>query len=330
MAILYATGFEAGNSAFYVAQGWQFTGASAVTTTNPHRSLAGEGGDYELYLNEYVKSPAFDSTARWLHFWLHHRDLDGYWGSWMGLEFQRVGASQLTIDFYTMRVQAKRSTTVLATSNPHRKGDHWVAIELLAQDAAGILNVYFDGDTAPILTFTGDTKASTNTGWDRLLFYDYAMDVDIDDLIITDNVTGRLGERVLAPIVPSSDVAIVLTPTPGPTSYTGIDERPPSTAEYNTATAALQEDIYGMSNLGFVPPTIDGLVVNAYGARDGAITQAELTVVSGVTTSRSAVIALPGSGGYGAALDIWETDPNTGAAWLPAAVSAVNCGIRFS
>lgn len=321
MAIIYSCGFEAGLSTFYTSGGWTFTGSTSILNTTPHRSLAGEGGDWYLHVDDATTTPVFGATARWLHFWLRQNSSSGGFYE-HDILFRRSGATNWTVRF------DRRVETGGAVSDRTISGltSHWVAIELLSLNAAGLCNVYVDGEL--VVSFAGDTQVSGVAGWDQVRFDDYNKDIDIDDIIVTDVVTGRLGERYITVCRPNGDNTIALTPTPGPTSYTGVDEAPTSTTDYNTATILLQEDIYDMSALAYTPASIDFVQVFAYAMADGIFTQGELTVLSGATTSRSAPIALTVT--YKGISAIWETDPNTAAAWLTAGVNAMGNGIRFS
>lgn len=339
MSFLFSCGFEAADREYYVSQGWYIQSTSTIIGTTPHRSLAGEGGDYYLHSDDTIKSPSFSSTARWLHFWWSYKGSGSSSGPLTDIPIviQRQGSDQFTVFIkasgFVQLLRGGSGGTVVATSAlTLTRAPHWFAIELLAQNAAGVCNLYVDGAASAFVTYTGDTQALSVTGWDSFELGKTSKNTDIDDVIVTDNVTGRLDERYITSVWPDSDVAIGLTPTPGPTSYTGVDERPPSTAEYNTATAALQEDIYGTSNLSYTPASIDFVNVHAFAARDGAITLGELICRSGAVTSYSATKALTAGTyyPYSSISNIWDADPNTGVAWLTAGVNAMSCGIRFS
>jgi hypothetical protein len=108
-----------------------------------------------------------------------------------------------------------------------------------------------------------------------------------------------------------------------------IDEVPTSDADYNTAAAINDEEVYGLSNPANAPSSVHTAVFNAEAARSGAITQGEIIVQSGTTQVYGTVKVLPASG-----FELWEAihdvDPNTAAAWTSSGLNGAKAGLRFT
>jgi hypothetical protein len=339
MSVLWECGFEAGAKAYYTASGWAFTGANTdVTTMVPHKSMSLRGGDYSLLIQTSANTPFFaTSNGRWLHYWMSPANLS-YTGVY-NVEFWQNGlitpASQVSVKFLSggiVQITLGVTTTSLATGYFNPYVAHWIAIEALCQNAAGQITVFVDG--VQIVQYLGDTQNHASlTGWNQIR-YTTGGYVTVDDIIITDVVTGRLIEHLGIPLVPNGDNApLELTPSTPGNHYPLVDEIPPVTTDYNEATATLQEDNYDMSDLGFTPDSVAFVALWSYAARDGTITGAKHAITS-LAQYKSAVHILGAAGAYTPMTDIWDQDPDGGGvgvpgAWTGARVDAMLAGIEF-
>lgn len=84
-------------------------------------------------------------------------------------------------------------------------------------------------------------------------------------------------------------------------------------------------DFYNVTDLPTVPASIIGVVTRGFVAKsDAGAKSAQLQLKSGATTVQSTTLVLSTSFVYTSRVD--TTDPNTGSAWTPAAVNAVQVG----
>lgn len=349
--ILLATGFEAGVTGFYLAQGWELSGSASgsgvVATPNRHLTRLGEGGAYAWVKGGAAPSvmcPRVNSaSARWMHCWMMSEQpiVSNVYDS--AIQFQLAGSNQmaLRISRVTGEITIRRGGpdgTVLATSPPgtfNYSTGYWIAVYLHA-DNTGTMRVFVNDKE--VVSYTGDTQALASGGWDRVAWLrpaSGAFDIYLDDVIITDDDGGMvltpLPEAYGQPLVPTEVVSGNLTgvPATGTGRYANVANLPWDPSQYNEAAAPGDEDLYQMG--GYVDMGGDILAVavcaNAY--RQGLITQAELQVVSGGVGSYGAPEALAATPGTTTWCRYFGEDP-AGGAWTPASINALQAGVRFS
>ena len=223
---------------------------------------------------------------------------------------------------------------------------HWIVLELVAvESGTGYCKVWIDD--VNVATFTGDTRNTSTDGWDGVgLGNCYTggsgfinQGTYYDDIIVTDDATGRLGEQIGSPIVPNADTtpndlvamsgAGAGTPTGGD-NYATVDEIPFSDTDWNQASTTGQTDRYDMSSAPAGISAITFVQFSARAARDGDITKGEVTVDSGGTVRYGFPTRLPAAPSYLGIPYILIQDPNTGVAWTVGGINAVKAGLRFT
>lgn len=318
---IYVEGFEAGDITYYENKGWDWNGD--IDSATPHQTLAGEGGSYYLETNDSVTGPALPSSdGRWFHFYIRPIGT-GPFNTGPRFDFQEpgTGSTNASVIFESAGgIEIRRGTsTVVASSTDYINTavGHWIAIEMHA-DNSGQASVWVDG--VEKVTFSGDLQSQSTSGWNRVDITGGNTFVIIDDIIVTTEEEGRLEECYVLPSAPDGDGTTALTPSTGSTNWELVDEIPPSTTDYNEATATA-EDFYTMANLGFTPGRIVCYSLSSYVDRDGTITTGQQGVLSGATTDRKTAVTLGASGTYETIQAIWETDPNTSTA-----IAAVDTG----
>jgi hypothetical protein len=207
---------------------------------------------------------------------------------------------------------------------------------VVAANVGGIINVWVDGVLKA--SYTGDTQEhATLADWDSFGFgFNFApspgisSDGWVDDIIVTDNITGRVAEHYFSTITPDGDSApLTLTPSTGLTHFNLVNEIPANDTTYNGTAVSGNEDLYTMSNP-FASASILTVNVCARATRDGALTNGEISVKSGATTVYSAVTLLPASPSYLGIQHLLDTDPDTGVAWTSGGVNAMEAGFRIT
>jgi hypothetical protein len=336
MAVLLAEGFELASKTALTSRGWTIAAGATIGTTQAHQDLDGRGGDYAINLSPTTNmfTETFSTTARWLHFSAY---MATGGAADFFVSFWRSGAVTYSVvwDSVSGLIELRRgsSTGTLVDTSVSSVGfdtRHWFAIELVADNSAGLVNVYVDGDVVALVDATGDTQSHGSlSGWDQLRIQGNAGDY-IDDIIITDSTTGRIDEAYVVLMAPTADVVgSTLTPSTGSDHYAVVDEIPPSSSEYDEATAASQAGFYTHATLPWAPDSILACKVSSYAARDGTITLAELGIQDGVTSYGTAT-AMGGAGAYVLVERIADLDPDTGAAWTETGVNDAEIGIRFT
>jgi hypothetical protein len=344
MAILYATGWEAGSLAWYTSASpaWVSAGFSSLTSDPPHlhRTATSIGGNYSMRGgNGFYSAPGLVSTsARWLMFWARPDDTRGSTRR-MQVQFGRNGTAQVNVRFFeTGNIIIYRGSTTVSTHVSVYNGliAHWFAIKVVAQDS-GSVEVWVDG--ALVASASGDFKQhATLDDWDQIGWAaglgpepsgGAGMDWVVDDVLITDDT--RLPEYYAPVLTPNGNSSTIqLTPSAG-TNWQNVDEIPVNDADYNRAISAGQEDFYTFSNLTVTPTSIACVNVLARvrtEAVGGAITQAQIGVSgSDATVVYQTAVTLPG-GTFVGLNYVRETQPN-GGTWDATSVNAANFGIKF-
>jgi len=241
-----------------------------------------------------------------------------------------LGNMAVTADGYiTLYVGA---STLVATSAVTVTEDTTNFFEFyykLADSPDGRFVIKLNGVT--IIDFTGDTKPSTETTFDaiRLGYAGVAGRVAngrYDNFILDD--AAYIGLTKVQAIYPTAaGTTDDWTPSAGD-NYACVDERPVSDTDYVSTNTVDHLDSYTTSNLSGTIVSIKAVQVQARIKKDGAATpqNAKLALRSGTTDYLSADNAIGTS--YGAILNIWETDPDTAAAWIEAGVNGIEIGIK--
>lgn len=149
-------------------------------------------------------------------------------------------------------------------------------MHLLIDDVNGIFEAKLDGNTE--CSFTGDTKPTSATEINRFglgVWNVHNAPAYYDDLII--GTGGYPGDWRFSKLTPTSDSSTEFSRSTGSTSYTLIDEVPPSSTDYVYASGTGLRDFYGLSDFTntsasniFVPSGINYWV---YAVKDPANTQ---------------------------------------------------------
>ena len=196
-------------------------------------------------------------------------------------------------------------------------------------DSGGRFVVKVDGVTD--IDFTGDTKPSTNTQFNKVRLgyfqnatgYSYA---HFDNFIMDD--LAWIGDTKIQAIVPTAGGNSTGWAASTGSNFACVDEVPPSDADYVSANANDVSDTYVAGDLTGSIDSIKCIQVQARARTEGAPTPTNLKLVvrSGGTDYLSGDKAVPAA--EKGLSHIWETDPNTAAAWLEAGVNGAEIGIK--
>jgi hypothetical protein len=246
----------------------------------------------------------------------------------------------------TSQIEIRRggaTATLLASAPSPVPNDTgmWVWIYMLAQSTSGDVRVYVNLSSTALVTFSGDTAAVATDLFDQLQLAGNTGQFD-DVVILTDAEKQTMFGIGAGPSIPPQrevyDFAYVpnangstinLTASAG-SNYQTVDERPFSTADYNSGSTAGQKDLFTFAGLGFVPPVIGAVKVVYYGSRDGTITGISNVLKSSTTTTASAAQSPGASSVYGLRENIYTLDPHTTASWSVSGVNAVEFGQQLA
>jgi hypothetical protein len=140
-----------------------------------------------------------------------------------------------------------------------------------------------------------------------------------------------LGERRIDTLRPSADTAQKdWTPDTGTDNYSRVNETPINgDTSYVTAATVGNKDRYALNDLPINPVTVAAVQALVVARKDDAVTRAIAPVIkSGATEAVGDDFGL--ASGYGAALKIFETDPNTSSAWTTSGVNALEAGMTVT
>lgn len=182
---------------------------------------------------------------------------------------------------------------------------------------------------------TLNTRPGANTYANKLQFSSGPTQISIganqqviDDLLWRSDAASVpfVGDTRAYTRMPASDVQAQFSRNTGATNFSAVDEPQQNGAtDYVFSATAGQSDLYGIAALAATPASVVAVTTRGFvqksdaGTRNGAI-----QLKSGSTTVQSTSTALSTSWGW-----LWRTDatdPATGSAWVPVAVSNVNIG----
>lgn len=215
----------------------------------------------------------------------------------------------------------------------------WTYIEtkVVLHDTTGVVQVRLNGNTTPVINFSGDTKnAGTDTKIDRVSFGANTGDGNqhyFDDLYICNDAgsvnNDFLGDVSVQTVFPSGDGASsqwVGSDGNSVSNYLLVDESPdPNTTDYVESNTSGNIDTYAFTDLTGV--TIKGVVHRSYAAKSdsGAQLMRQTVRISGTNYPGS---DLSPSTTYGAFSRLMEASPATSTAWTLAEFNAAEFGVE--
>lgn len=223
--------------------------------------------------------------------------------------------------------------TTLATSTAAIAPGTWNYIEIKATiaDSGGTVEVKLNG--ASVISFTGDTKATTNASATVLQLGGAVTSAPIcyyDDLYICDTSgsvnTTFLGDVRVDTLYPTgAGNSTQFTPSTGANWENVDDSSPDGDSTYNSGDTAGYKDTFAFGDLSISSTTIHGLQTNICARKDDAGARTMTDVVRTASTDYTGGTTHSLADSYLNYRTVRELNPNTSAAW---AVSEVN-GAEF-
>lgn len=247
-----------------------------------------------------------------------------------------------TLGSVTLRLGSESGTVLASVPDGSVTIGSWNYMEIRAiiSDTVGVLDVRLNGSTSSLVSFSGDTKnGGTSTNIDELEIHASGgtQAWSVDDLYIL-NTSGStnntwLGDVRVVTVRPNgngSSSQFVGSDGNSTDNYLLVDETAYSTADYTGSGTVGQKDLYAMSDLPAgttsvfaVQEIFIGLKSDAgYGALKPVIrTNSTNYTGSAYPLSTSPLAFQPA---------IRETNPNTGVAWTPAEIDALEAGAEVA
>jgi hypothetical protein len=226
------------------------------------------------------------------------------------------------------------TTTFALSTNVY----HFIEFKCTISDASGIAVLRVDGDTKLNLSSV-DTKQTSNATVNSIEITpnsNWGSTVDIDDVYICDNQGSTnndfLGDCRVDCLLPNADGSnSQFTPSTGSDHYALVDDASPDDdTTYLSHSTSGQKDTWNFANLtALTSPSIKGVQLNLTAKKDDAGSRLLKPVVkSGSTTSSGSSQGL--STDYLQFAQIYETDPDTSAAWTESGVNSAEFGAEVA
>jgi len=206
---------------------------------------------------------------------------------------------------------------------------HLIEVHFKVDDAPnGRAEVKLDGILD--IDFTGDTKPGADTQFNSVALgmgytniYSYAY---FDNFIMDD--AAWIGDTKIQAIVPTAGGNSTGWAASAGSNFACVDEIPPSDADFVSVNANDVVDTYVAGDLSGSIDNIKCVQMQSRTRTEGAPTPKNLKLVvrSGGTDYLSGDKAVPAA--EESLSHIWETDPDTAAAWLEAGVNGMEIGIK--
>lgn len=354
MTRLLTCGWEAGdvNEAGTSTIGANGSVAAVTSTPTPHSP-----GSYCLKVSNSVTNftPSYQRFALaaakaeiWVRFFVYIH-VSGSQEAIIATSFDSAAAAQNCVSWSPVdsliraRLSNSTATTLLATSSTAMTADTWHLFEWRIQitsTTAGVVEIWLDGTR--IINFSGDNTQTTNanvqyvavglaaaagvtvSAANAYLAYD---DIAINDTSGTIN-NAQIGDGrvvLLKPNGAGSNTNQTRGGTDTGANYSQVNELPPSLTQYVYSATAGTRDTYTLEDAPTGTWSVNCAEVLAFAQNsDTGTGSLGLTVKSGVTTNEGTAQNLSASGAY--YRQLYETDPNTSAAWTVAAVNALEAG----
>ncbi|MEO0248084.1 MAG: hypothetical protein ABIN58_00805 [candidate division WOR-3 bacterium] len=228
-------------------------------------------------------------------------------------------------------IRLKRGTTLLATASgalPPMGVWAWVSIMGYIHSSSGRFKMDVNG--VNVIDFTGNTQNTAAARIDRLRMV--AGNWQMDNLVIATGLTSDslIPECRIYTQVPTGNDSVQFTANGAASQYQCVDEIGPNDdTDYNSSTTAGQQDTFSMA-----APSIGStvLAVNViYDARkDDAGTRTMRAVIKPTTTAYDSGADDTLTSSYFMYNKIWQTNPDTSAAWTPSEATACKFGYKIT
>ena len=186
-------------------------------------------------------------------------------------------------------------------------------------------------DEQTVLQGTGNTTNTGNDyasrvqlgGVDPTFYYDDFYVLDTSGTVAND----FLGDTRIQTIGPDNDNDVHLDPSTGSVNYQLVDDVPVNTVDYVSSNVPNEYDIYGLSDLSYVPLSIHGIQTTVVANKDNSGNRSVKPLVkTGATTVEGPAHIL--SSTWQGFYDVWTVNPATGVAWTGLEINGLESGTK--
>jgi len=231
--------------------------------------------------------------------------------------------------------------STLGTSTSTLSVNTWYYLEIkgTVHDTTGSFEVRVDGTLFGALSGTNvDTRQGATGIWDNVLIRQVTGNMDFDDYYVCDTSGATnndfLGNCQIDTLLPQTDAVAAgsnasFTPSTGTDHGANVDETNPNgDTDYNSSSTPGQIDSYNYQSMG-LSGTIRGVQVTPYLEKTdaGARTVSVMTRVAGTNYAHSATFTPATAYQYN--YQIFETNPNSSAAWVVSDVNGAEFGLKI-
>jgi hypothetical protein len=225
--------------------------------------------------------------------------------------------------------------TVLATyagAFPLQNTWYHFEFEVVINNTTGSFKVRKNGNSVDDHSATGlNTRGGTANNYANKLSISRNLTVSfhlVDDMFWRSDASSGtwLGELRCYTRMPASDASVAWARLSGATNFSNVDEATQNAlTDYVYSSTVGQEDFYGVASIASTPMAVIATTTRAYMQKsDAGARTAAVQLKSGSTTVTSSTVSLVTTWAWAWRMDL--TDPATGTAWTPAAVSAATIG----
>ena len=206
----------------------------------------------------------------------------------------------------------------------------YLEIKVLIHDSAGTVDIH-QGEISILSLTAQDTKEGGTNDWIDTVgvkagVTTWFMDDYYEANTIGTDLTDFAGEGHVETSLPDTEGALIqYTPSAGADNSDTIDENPPNDTDYNSNGTAAQIDRFNMGHLADAGVTIHGIQLGSWAQKSAAGARSfrhNLLSTASVATGGDHSLG----SGFGWYLDVFENDPDGGAAWTGAKLDAAEMG----
>lgn len=287
-------------------------------------------------------SRTFDAQATWVTgFAVRILDISAGNAHLVALLDGAVVHCGLAIQASTNLLFAWRGTTGTVLGTPAATPlpvNTWVYVEakFTISDTVGVVVVRVNG--TPVISLTNqDTRNAGNATANTVRMgpaASFGTSLDFDDLYICDT-TGSvnndfLGDCKVEQVLPTGAGASTLwTPSAG-SNWDAVNDSPAPDGDttYVSSATAGQTDLYAFGDLGVASGTVKAVQATVLARKDDAGSRSLAVVARPGSTDRVGATQAVGDN-YAGYTEVWNTNPDTAAAWTVAEVNASQFGVRM-
>jgi len=297
----------------------------------------GDGQSLKLYSGSGFVQKTLDDQDTWtVGFGLYFEALPTS-GSGLVFFYDNTVNNQLTLAIDTAgQITMRRGSgtgTILCTSSISLSVAVWYFVEakIFISDTVGTVEIRVNGET--VATFSGDTKMTTLATANIIRLQGVSLGpIRIDDFYVCDGTGSAnnsfLGDCRVDTLFPTGAGHTGFTPIGGVNNWENVASALPlDETNYNSATLSETLDTFACADLSTLSSTIFGVQENISARKDDAgVREAASVARVGGTDYPGATHSLADS--YLIYRQIWETNPNTAAAWTESEVNASQFGYK--